>query len=126
MNIAAVNADSNDRIVVSCGKISDGKEFQPFGIRLDAHTHVYEVDEEFDFAAWQGEVTGATTPASKDKLTPQKVAEMVAEVPRNKKDLVRAIIDETGCEKSTAYNAVAAAEGTTIRRNKDKKFEAVV
>ena len=123
INIAAAHGKSNDRLVVSCGKNSDGQEFQPFGIRLDSETMKYELDPEFDHSDWKDEIGGAAKVKLNEKLTPEAVAEHVAELALSKKALVRALMEETGCGKSTAYNAIEAAEGKTIRRNTERTYE---
>ena len=125
INIAAANEDDSARLIVTCGKNSNGKDFASFGIRLNAETLIYAVDTGFDHTAWVQEF-GATTKAKlNEKLTPEAVAGFVHDVGLKKKDLVRALMDETGCEKSTAYTAIAAAEGKTIKRDAEKKFQPI-
>jgi hypothetical protein len=122
INIAAVNQNHNESLIISCGKNSNGREFAPFGVRIDSNTMICEVDPKFDYAEWQQEFTGTSKTKLKDKLTPEDVAAFVQELGLKKKELIRAIMDETGCSKSTAYNAITTADGTTIVRHADKKF----
>ncbi|HEX7860311.1 MAG TPA: AAA family ATPase [Verrucomicrobiae bacterium] len=53
INLAPANANDNMRLVLSCGKCSNGEEFAPFAIRLKADSMIYEAEPEFDHAAWQ-------------------------------------------------------------------------
>ena len=123
INLSAASGDNNDQLVVSCGKNSDATEFEAFGIRLNPDSHIYEIDPEFDHAAWQQEIDAEST--TQPKLTAEAVAEFVTDAPLSKKELVKAIMDETGCQKSTAYAAVGKADGKTLRLNKDRKFEKI-
>lgn len=124
LNLAPIDADHNERLIVTCGKNSDGREFEPFGIKLNSATMLYEADPEFSLVDWHEQFGQKKKSKHKDRLTPQSVADFVRETPLKKKDLVRAIRDETGCEKSTAYNAIDAADGVTIRRGFENRYEA--
>jgi hypothetical protein len=111
INLAPVDPDNNDRLIVACGKCSNGKEFLPFGIRLTPD-FIYECDPTIDVAAWQSEMTGKA--ASVD-LSPEMVAGIVAELGKasgapKKPQIVKALQDETGCAKSGAYKALERAE----------------
>lgn len=123
INVAATKSDTNDSLVISCGKNSNGPEFEPFGIKLHPVTMVYEVDPEFDLAAWQNQLKGETNSAIKP--TPEAVAAFVKDLPLTRKELVNLIMEEFGCGKSAAYALIARAEGTTIKRNAKKQYEAI-
>jgi hypothetical protein len=43
INIAPGSPDSNDKLVVACGKNNDGKEFPMFAAELNKRTMIYEV-----------------------------------------------------------------------------------
>jgi hypothetical protein len=124
INLAPVEPDSNDRLVVACGKCSNGREFAPFGICLNPDTLIYECDPTFDLKAWQGEVNGKTE--SQD-LSPNMVAEIVAELfeqggAPKKTQIVKALRDKTGCASSGAYKAIERAEKVKkIQYNKTLK-----
>jgi hypothetical protein len=112
VNIAPGSPDSNDSLVVTCGKMSNGKEFPPFAIRLDPATMIYSPDENFDLAGWQADVTGKRT---EQDLSPARVAEIVAELCKDsgapkKPAIVKALRDEIGCATSGAYKAIDRAE----------------
>ena len=58
-----------------------------------------------------------------DKLNPTTVARIVADGPVSKKDLVAKVMEEFGCQKSVAYDAIRKAKEDTIELNVEKKFE---
>jgi hypothetical protein len=58
INLAPGSPDNNEVLVVSCGKCSNGREFEPFAIRLNPETMIYELHPEFDLEAWLGEYGG--------------------------------------------------------------------
>jgi hypothetical protein len=106
INVSPGSPDDNDTLVLSCGKCSNGKEFAPFAARLNPMSMIYEVDPHFDLAAWETEVSGK--PAQGPSVTVELVAELCVGSMK-KADLVRAIIDETGCKKSIAYKQIDQA-----------------
>lgn len=111
LNIAPGSPDSNDTLVLSCGKCSNGKEFAPFAIRLDPNTMLYEVAPDFDMAGWQSDVTG------KRNQAPAITTERVRELCRGsmaKKELARAIMDNAGCARSYAYRMIDKAESARL------------
>lgn len=111
INLAPVNPDNNDQLIVACGKCSNGKEFPVFGVRLNAGM-IYECDPSIDVSAWQSEMSGK--PTTQD-LSPETVAEVVVELCKTtgapkKPQIVKALRDETGCASSGAYKAIERAE----------------
>jgi hypothetical protein len=122
INIAPADPEKNNDLVISCGKNSNGPEFEPFGIRLNLDTMVYELNPDFDHDSWRAEVDGSSVHR---KITNEDVAAFAKELPVPKKDLVKALMDEKGCRKSTAYNAINAAEGKTIRVNEHREMVAI-
>jgi RecA-family ATPase len=44
INLASVDEENYDRLIVACGKCSNGREFQPFAVRLNPDTMLYECD----------------------------------------------------------------------------------
>lgn len=123
INLAPVDADNNDRLIVACGKCSNGREFPAFGVRLDAGM-IYECDPTVDVAAWQSELSGK---AGSLEMSPQMVAEVVAELCKDtgapkKPRLVKALREETGCSQPGAYKAIGRAErARTIHYTKATK-----
>jgi hypothetical protein len=125
INLAPVNPDDNDTLVVTCGKCSNGQEFEPFAIRLNTGTMIYECAPDVDLAAWRQEVTGKK---AKPDLGPDVVCGIVKALiaegkDTEKADVVRALQAETGCGRTAAYDAVAQAEQCKdIRRGKDGSY----
>jgi hypothetical protein len=112
INLAAVDPDNNERLIVACGKCSNGKEFQAFGVRLNPETMIYECDPTIDVSAWQSEMTGKTEAPD---LSPDMVAVIVAELGKasgapKKPQIVKALRADTGCASSGAYKAIDRAE----------------
>src|SRR5688572_9100744 len=56
INIAPQGPNDNSRLVVSCGKCSNGEEFPPFGIRLNRELMIYEPDPQFNLPDWEAGV----------------------------------------------------------------------
>ncbi len=111
INLAPIDPDSNDRLAVVCGKCSNGPEFQPFAIRLNAEM-IYECDPSVDVNAWADDLTGRRT---EQDLSPARVKEIVSELCRGggapkKPAIVKALREKTGCAVSGAYKAVDRAE----------------
>ena len=121
INIAPGSAENNSKIVLSCGKNSNGPEFPTFGAKLNIETMIYEIDPDFDLEAWQADVAGKSS--GKNKVTPEDVATIVADLPLKRKELVAAMMEEFGCEKSTAYGMVGTAQDKNVIRLKAGKYE---
>lgn len=112
INLAPVEPDSNERLIVACGKCSNGKEFPAFGVRMNPATMIYECDPSIDISAWQSEMTGKSETAD---LSPEMVAGIVADLCKasgapKKPQVVKALREETGCATSGAYKAIERAE----------------
>jgi hypothetical protein len=60
INLAPADPDNNDRLIVSCGKSSNGREFLPFAIRLNPDTMIYECDPTVDVKAWATAISQPT------------------------------------------------------------------
>lgn len=102
MNFAPGSPDSNDLLVVTCGKCSNGKEFAPFAIRLNADM-IYQVDDTFDISEWKEAVT-----SDKVKQTPISLIQVAAccsgEMPCP--DLVKIISETFFIGKTAAYKKI--------------------
>lgn len=123
INVAPASADNNGKLVIGCGKNSNGPEFEPFGIKLNPDTMIYEVDPEFDVEVWKADLDGdaPTTP----KPTPEAIAGLVEALPLKRKALAPVVMETFGCEKSTAYTLIKKAEGKTIRKNALREYEKI-
>lgn len=118
INIAPGSSTDNHRLMVSCGKNSNGQEFKPFGIRLNPDTLIYEPDKDFSLEEWEARLNGEA-----DRLSPSSITTLVAKGPVSKKELVDIVMEKFGCKKSVAYEAISKATGDTIELNLDKKFD---
>ena len=114
INIAPGSRDSNESLVFTCGKCSNGREFAPFAAKLTAGM-IYERDPSFDLQAWEAEMTG------KDRhplITLQRVAELCKPA-MSKAALAKSILEDCGCAKPTAYRWIDRATRKTIKIGKD-------
>ena len=123
INVFPRSSDDNTRLIVACGKNSNGPEFQPIGIVLNPATMLYDLDPEFDLAEWKD--SQHTRPSSRTAVKPEDVATLVQHLPMKRKALVKELMDEFGCQKSAAYSAIDAALGKTIRFTDEKTIEAI-
>lgn len=107
MNVAPGSPDSNDVLVLTCGKCSNGREFAPFAVRLDPESMIYEVAPDFDMEAWQGELSGKASNA--ESISHERVAEL-CRGSMSKPELAKAIMRDCGCARGTAYRRMEATE----------------
>ena len=118
INVSPSSSTDNRRLLISCGKNSNGQEFKPFGIRLNPNTLIYELDEDFSLEQWEASLNGGT-----EKPNPVNIARIVASGPIPKKDLAAKVMEKFGCQKSVAYDAIRKATGDTIELTEGKKFQ---
>jgi AAA domain len=110
INLAPVEPESNDRLIVACGKCSNGKEFEPFGIVLNHDTLIYEIDDSFDLDEWQAEMSGNKKDKDSEPLmTPERVRELCRAV-MAKAQLAKAIIADCGCARQVSYRYIGRAQ----------------
>lgn len=119
INLAPGSPDDNDTMVVVCAKNNNGPLFKPFAAKLNTRTMIYEVDRMFDLKKWEGEVHGRG--GRKRLISSEEVAEILGDQKLTKAELAKAIMEETSCGRTTAYEAIVAADGVTLGRNKDDK-----
>jgi hypothetical protein len=116
-NLAPVDPDNNERLIVACGKCSNGREFPAFGIRLNPETMIYECDPTVDVAQWEKDIAG-----SKDKspqANPDRVRELCEPGGMSKAALSKAIIADCGCARGQSYKLIdRAIAARTIAFNK--------
>jgi len=115
INLAPVDPDSNERLIVACGKCSNGREFPTFAIRLNPDTLIYECDPTVDVSQWERDVAGQSDRGP--LMTPERVAELCQPLTK-KPDLAKAIMADCGCAKGSAYRYITRATGRTIKHNK--------
>lgn len=105
INLAQGN-ESGDVLVVTCGKCSDGREFDPFAIRLNHASMIYEVETDFDLLAWRSEM-GRGKPAP---ISGEEIVMLCADGGKTRSELVAAISAAIQCTERTAYRQVEKAE----------------
>jgi hypothetical protein len=115
INLAPVDPNNYDRLIVACGKCSNGKEFLPFAIRLNPETFIYECDPTVDVATWEREISGQADRGP--LMTPARVGELCKAL-TSKADLAKVIMEDCGCVRGSAYRYIARATGRTIAHNK--------
>lgn len=75
INVSPGLPDDNSVIVITSGKCSNAREFEPFAAQLDDETMLYRLKEEFDFDAWQ---RGLESPRGRTgKLTVETVVNLL-------------------------------------------------
>ena len=107
LNLAPVDPANNDRLIVACGKCSNGREFPAFGIKLDPSSMIYEVDPTIDLDAWEAEMTGKQN--KEPLMTPDRVREL-CRMPKTKAELAHVIREDCGCARTVAYKYIKRAE----------------
>lgn len=122
-NIAPGDLENSRKIMVACGKNSNGEEFEPFGAVLNRDTMLYDRDPNFSLERWKSIVCGES--GGRIALTPERVAEFVQDRHLTRAELVKEIMRETGCKKTTAYEAISTAENSTIVRNDAREYRAI-
>ena len=118
INIASMLEDSNEQLAISCGKCSDGREFKAFGVDLNMETLIYEPNPALDVEEWSAEMKGKRT---KSDFTPQDV-QMLTLPGMDKLALSKAIMDEIGCSKATAYRHILKAKKKKLIKENEGKF----
>jgi hypothetical protein len=114
INVVAGAEDNNDQLVLTCGKNSNGKEFSPIAVRLNPDTMIYGVADDFDVEVWRQKVCGNSTRRS---FRPEIIREIPwPQTELEKKQLVKAIKDETGCGHARAYTLIDEAKARQIIR----------
>ncbi len=108
INLAPISEDTYDLLAVVCGKCSNGREFPPFAVRLNPDTMLYEVAPDVDLDAWQADVAGIKSDGP--LITPSKVRELCLVSGMDKPALAKAIMEDCGCVRGSAYRYIAKAE----------------
>jgi hypothetical protein len=112
INVVPGAEDDNQTLILTCGKNSNGKEFSPVVVRLNPVTMIYELASDFDIEAWREHLESPKKP--RRKFSPEIVAEIEWPKPElTKKRLAAAIMEQTGCRSSRAYELIDEA---VIRR----------
>lgn len=126
INLAPHGPDANDVVVVTSGKANDFEEFKPFAVRLNTDTWKYEPAPDIDIEEWKERVTGKGA----GKEPSATIAHVVGQTRKagiegiSKSALVQAVMKETGCGKTKAYELVMEAEKRKAvhRRKSDELY----
>lgn len=123
INIAGGHPDDTSKILVACGKNSNGPDFATFGAQRNPETLLFQPDPSFSLETWKLLMSGKS--GGRNLATPERVAEFVTDRSLTRQELVAAIKDEFGCGNTKAYDAIAVAEARTILQGADRRFRAV-
>lgn len=106
INVAVASPNSYETVILSCGKCSDGKEFEPFAAHFNEQTHIYSRDDTFDIKGW----INAIQSSSKPKVEICDVLNALNGNAMTKNELFEAIEAEVDASKSAIYRAIDRAE----------------
>jgi phage/plasmid primase-like uncharacterized protein len=121
INIAPMSDENNEHLAISCGKCSDGKEFQSFAVKLDEEQMFYHLDTDTDVAEWANEKRGGGQAPSISSL---EVANLCGAGIR-KPDLAKRISEAIGCAKQNSYRHIKrAVDSGKIRESGELIFRA--
>lgn len=101
----APSGEEARRVIVGCGKLSDGSEYPPFSIVMDESSFIYQKDEEFDVGMWQREMAAPKGPA----IAAERVAELAGTEGMTKTDLAAKIMEEVHIGKTAAFRSIQRA-----------------
>lgn len=119
INISPVDPENNERLVMSCGKCSNGKEFETFGIRLNLDRMIYETDPDFDLESWEEDVGKS---ANKVQLSPEQIRIVCPVTGATKENFSKLITKETGCSRATAYRWIDKTQKSKlVHRSKENE-----
>ena len=123
INVAPAKAEDNSIIIIASGKCNDAPEFEPFAARLNFETMLYARDEDFDMEGWRVEVAIAKS----SRVQPLILRELLGKGREyDRQEIVAVIREETGVQKTRAYELVRQAQGRGILRfNKISKIYAL-
>jgi len=92
-------------LVLTCGKLNDGKMFSPFAVHLNPDTMIYEPEPDFDIEGLREQVT-----SGKNNRTPPIKETLYALLQRDreydKAQIAKLIIKDKGISPATAYRWV--------------------
>lgn len=112
------DGEDGDWLVVSCGKVSDGRPFSTFGIRLCPESGVYVGNPNFDVRECTDALAKLARPAGNltRKMPLGDVAALLDNGPLTHNQLVKAIASTMFVKEVTAYKRVQAAHDAGLIR----------
>lgn len=120
-NLAPVDPDSPDRLVLACGKNNNGREFPEFGIMLDDDRGIYLLDPEWNAEEFRdriGAARGGARASARPQLTIDDVMAYVTDEWTRVGAIQRRACEETGMSRSQFYRVWSEISQTSrIVRN---------
>ena len=110
INISPASGDDNCELVISCGKVSDGSPFEPYGATFEKRAGVYVRNEDFRLDDFKEEV-GITV---KKSDVPQKVLSLVGSSGITKEDLAKGLMQKFETPQTTAYRWIKKATDSKV------------
>lgn len=116
INIAPRGPEDNQRLVVACGKCSNGREFKTFAVTLEQESMVYGLDPEFNVQEWEEGIHNAGRNAD----DPVDALLEIFAAPCSRLE-TRRQLEGRGHSKAGAYKAISRAlEGGLLSLQGDK------
>jgi hypothetical protein len=116
INLAAIDEDNNERLIIACGKCSNGREFPAFAVQLNTSNLVYDVDPTVDVKAWESDLAGKP---NGPLISNQDVAKL-CRGPMTKAELAKAVRDDCGCPRTAAYRYIKRSVSARLLKFNDK------
>jgi phage/plasmid primase-like uncharacterized protein len=108
INITAASDDDNNQLLISCGKCSDGREFEPFVVKRDEETLIYSVDDAINV---EEVVEKLRKPKSKAPLVSSDDVRQSTQVSGSTKlEIAKKLRENFGSSKESAYRYIRLAE----------------
>jgi AAA domain-containing protein/DnaB helicase-like protein len=114
INVVPAKEDSNDILILTCGKNSNGPEFPPIAVKLNPDM-IYDVADGFNIDTWREHVINTKTKAT-HKFDVGMLYEVEFEGQLAPKPLVTLICEKIGCGRSRAYELLREGAKAKILR----------
>lgn len=109
INLAPRSPDDSTLLIMSCGKNNNGRAFPEVGVMFNEDLGIYAIDHSFDPADFREQVGIAAS--IKRTFSPKMILDFRwPQELLEKKSLVKAFTDESGCGRSRAYELVEEAK----------------
>ena len=124
INVVPMDPSEPGKLVISCGKCSDGKDFPTFGLELNDETMIYETMKDFDLDAWVEEVNSKShSKVGRKALVEESIVVSLCASGVGHDHLVKKITEETGVSWSTGKRALKdAADSKAIFKHESKWY----
>lgn len=112
IQLAPGDRDDSNKLVLACGKNSDGPKFPARGVIFDAPTCSYQLDPAFSLEDWRADVTGQRSGKSctiTDAVDAVRELAPMAGTEAKTVDIVRLMEDATGAKIRTCKDRLADA-----------------